>query len=102
MDHDLSVDHRLGTPSHTLVLATSAGEHSAYYLICHEDIYVMHANIDATRNDDARADMVFFETAGGDAVFSVSSINWFSGLSHNDYDNNVSRITSNVLNSFLA
>ena len=96
------VDHRLGTPSHTLVLATSAGQHSAYYLICHEDIYVMHANIDATRNDDARADMVYFETANGGAVFSVSSINWFSGLSHNDYDNNVSRITSNVLNNFLA
>ena len=96
------VDHSLGTPSHTLVLATSAGEHSAYYLICHEDIYVMHANIDATRNDDARADMVFFETANGGAVFSVSSINWFSGLSHNNYDNNVSRITSNVLNNFLA
>ncbi len=96
------VDHRLGTPSHTLVLATSAGQHSAYYLICHEDIFVMHANIDATRNDDARADMVFFETANGGAVFSVSSINWFSGLSHNDYDNNVSRITSNVLNEFLT
>ena len=96
------VDHRLGTPSHTLVLATSAGEHSAYYLICHEDIFVMHANIDATRNDDARADMVYFETANGGAVFSVSSINWFSGLSHNDYDNNVSRITSNVLKNFLA
>ena len=96
------VDHNLGTPSHTLVLATSAGEHSAYYLICHEDIFVMHANIDATRNDDARADMVFFETANGGAVFSVSSINWFSGLSHNDYENNVSRITSNVLNNFLA
>ena len=96
------VDHTLGTPSHTLVLATSAGQHSAYYLICHEDIYVMHSRIDATRNDDARADMVYFETANGGAVFSVSSINWFSGLSHNDYDNNVSRITSNVLNNFLA
>jgi len=96
------VDHTHGTPSHTLVLATSAGEHSAYYLVCHEDIYVMHSRIDATRNDDARADMVYFETANGGAVFSVSSINWFSGLSHNNYDNNVSRITSNVLNNFLA
>ena len=96
------VDHRLGTPSHTLVLATSAGQHSAYYLICHEDIFVMHANIDATRNDDARADMVYFETANGGAVFSVSSINWFSGLSHNNYDNNVSRITANVLEEFLT
>ena len=96
------VDHTLGTPSHTLVLATSAGEHSAYYLVCHEDIFVMAANIDGTNNDNIRADMVFFETAKGGAVFSVSSINWFSGLSHNNYDNNVSRITANVLNEFLA
>ena len=96
------VDHALGTPSHTLVLATSAGEHSAYYLVCHEDIYVMQPNIDGTNNDNVRADMVFFETANDGAVFSVSSINWFSGLSHNNYDNNVSRITANVLNEFLA
>ena len=60
------------------------------------------ANIDGTNNDNIRADMVFFETANGGAVFSVSSINWFSGLSHNGYDNNVSRITSNVLENFLA
>ena len=96
------VDHALGTPSHTLVLATSAGEHSAYYLVTHEDIYVMQPNIDGTNNDNVRADMVFFETANDGAVFSVSSINWFSGLSHNNYDNNVSRITANVLNEFLA
>ncbi|MCY3560709.1 MAG: hypothetical protein OXH20_06015 [bacterium] len=96
------VDHALGTPSHTLVLATSAGEHSAYYLVCHEDIFVMQANTDGTNNDNVRADMVYFETANGGAVFSVSSINWFSGLSHNNYKNNVSRITANVLNNFLA
>ncbi len=96
------VDHALGTPSHALVLATSAGAHSAYYLVCHEDIYVMQPNIDGTDNDNVRADMVFFETANDGAVFSVSSINWFSGLSHNNYDNNVSRITANVLNEFLA
>ena len=96
------VDHALGTPSHALVLATSAGQHSAYYLVCHEDIHVMQPNIDGTNNDNVRADMVFFETANDGAVFSVSSINWFSGLSHNNYDNNVSRITSNVLRRFLA
>ena len=95
-------DHNLGTPSHALVLATSAGGHSSYYLVCHEDIYVMAANIDGTNNDNVRADMVYFETANGGAVFSVSSINWFSGLSHNNYDNNVSRITANVLENFLA
>lgn len=48
-----------------------------------------------------RADMVYFETALGGAVFSVGSMSWCGSLSHNDYDNNVSRITENVLREFL-
>ena len=48
-----------------------------------------------------RADMVFFETPSGGAVFSTSSISWAGSLSHNNYNNNVSRITENVLKRFL-
>ncbi len=44
--------------------------------------------------------MVFFEYPNGGAVFSVGSISWFGSLSYNDYDNNVSRITDNVLSTF--
>ena len=46
--------------------------------------------------------MVFFETPSGGAVFSVGSITWFGSLSHNDYDNPVSRITDNVLRAFAS
>ena len=46
------------------------------------------------------ADMVFFETEGGGAVFSTGSMTWIGSLSHNEYDNNVERITSNVLQRF--
>ena len=38
--------------------------------------------------------------AGG-AVFSTGSIAWCGSLSHNGYDNNVARITGNVLRRFL-
>ena len=31
-----------------------------------------------------RADMVFFETPAGGAVFSVGSISWFGALARND------------------
>ena len=93
-------DHDLGTPSHALVLATSAGLHSDYYLVCHEDVLVTQAAIHGTDNPNLRADMVYFETATGGAVFSVGSINWLGSLSHNGYDNNVSRITENVLREF--
>ncbi len=48
-----------------------------------------------------RCDMVFYETLHGGAVFSTSSIAWAGALSHNGYQNNVSRITENVIRRFL-
>ena len=96
------VDHELGTPAHALVVATSAGLHSDYYLVCHEDLLVTQGEIHGSDNPNLRSDMVFFETANGGAVFSVGSINWMGSLSHNGYDNNVSRITENVLRRFSA
>jgi hypothetical protein len=39
---------------------------------------------------------------GGGAVFSIGSISWTGSLSSNAYDNNVSRITGNVLRRFLS
>jgi len=47
-----------------------------------------------------RAEMAYFETPKGGAVFSVGSIAYCGSLSHNGYDNNVSRITENVLRRF--
>jgi N,N-dimethylformamidase len=35
-------------------------------------------------------------------VFAAGSVTWTGSLSHNDYDNNVSRITRNALVRFLA
>jgi N,N-dimethylformamidase len=49
----------------------------------------------------ARADMVFFTVTGGGAVFSTGSIAWAGSLSHNGYQNNVARITHNVLRRFI-
>jgi N,N-dimethylformamidase len=48
-----------------------------------------------------RADLAFYETPSGGAVFSTGSIAWCGSLSHNGYANNVARITSNVLRRFL-
>ena len=46
--------------------------------------------------------MVFYETPNGGGVFSTSSIAWPGSLAHNDYRNNVSRITKNVLDRFTS
>ena len=93
-------DHRFGTPTNALLVATSAGLHSNYYLVCHEDVLVTQSEIHGTNNPNVRADMVYFETPNDGAVFSVGSINWIGSLSHNGYDNNVSLITENVLREF--
>ena len=53
------------------------------------------------QDPDVRADLVYFTLEGGGAVFSTGSIAWTGSLSHNGYDNNVSRITGNVLRRFL-
>lgn len=51
--------------------------------------------------NQVRADLVYFPTRQGGAVFSTSSISWCGSLPHNNYDNNVSRMTANVLRRFL-
>ena len=48
-----------------------------------------------------RADMVFYETTGGGAVFSTGSIAFAGALSPHDYKNNASRVIDNVLKRFL-
>jgi len=94
-------DPALGTPPHTLVLATSLGGHTDVYLVVCEELLVTVPGLGGTENELVRADMVFFETPNGGAVWSSGSIAWAGSLSHNGYDNNVSRITGNVLDRFL-
>lgn len=83
-------------PSHTLVVAT-AEDFS-------EDFEVISAVMAGgpEQHPKVRSDVVFLEYPAGGAVFSVSSIAWCGCLSHNGYDNNVSRLTGNVLDGFLA
>lgn len=54
-----------------------------------------------TTSDKIRSDIVFFETRSGGAVFSVGSINWIGAMAWKAFDNNVARITANVLQDFL-
>ena len=95
------LDHRLGTPQHAFLLASSTG-HSDHYQKMLEDIQELKSErvYRGSGNPDVRADMVYFETMQDGAVFSVGSISWCGSLSHNHYDNNVSRITENILKKF--
>jgi N,N-dimethylformamidase len=98
MEVDIA-DPALGTPPHTLIVATSE-ELTDTYLLVNEDQPIATPDTIGTANPRIRADITFFETPGGGAVFSFSSIAWAGSLSHNNYDNNVSRLTGNVLRRF--
>ncbi|GAA5155502.1 large subunit of N,N-dimethylformamidase [Pseudonocardia eucalypti] len=93
-------DLALGTPAHTLLLATSAGRHSDNYPLVAEDIYFPFDGMGGTDSFQVRADVVYFTTAGGGGVFSTGSIAWSGSLAHNGYDNDISRLTGNVLRRF--
>ena len=94
-------DPALGTPPHALVLATSQGLHTDLYLVVPEELLATVPGLGGTENALVRADMVFYETPNGGAVWSSGSIAWSGSLSHNGYDNNVARITGNILKRFL-
>jgi N,N-dimethylformamidase len=94
-----AADAALGTPPHALVVARSEA-HSYFYLLVPEETVFHHPAINGLENDSVRAEMVFFETTNGGAVFSTGSITWAGSLAHDGYDNNVSRITDNVVRRF--
>lgn len=93
-------DSRLGTPPHALIVAT-ATDFTASYHWMKEELTHTHSAITGETCPLVRCDMVFYETPGGGAVFSTSSIAWAGALAHNGYDNNVSRITENVIRRFV-
>jgi N,N-dimethylformamidase len=92
-------DPLLGTPPQALVVARSE-DHTALYFLVNEEVLVNNPWIDGTNNPLVRADMVFFETLNGGAVFSVGSIAFTGSLAWNSYRNNVARLTQNVLKRF--
>ncbi|RDI22635.1 N,N-dimethylformamidase [Pseudacidovorax intermedius] len=93
-------DVGLGSPPHAVMLATSHGLGPGALPTPEEYRTTVHG-LDGEQNALVRADMVFFETANGGAVFATGSISYVLSLSHNGYDNNISRITGNVLQRFL-
>ena len=98
-------DYSLGTPPHALVVATASGFSDHYQLIMEAESvgdYSRGKRRGGSQNPLVRSDLVYFEGPAGGGVFSVGSIAWCGSLSHNEYDNNVSRITKNVLDRFAS
>ncbi len=93
-------DLTLGTPPHSVILASSEPFTDNYPLV-QEDVMFMHPGMGGTQHPLVRADMVYFTTPNDGAVFSASSIAWASALPCNGFDNGVSRVMKNVIDAFM-
>lgn len=94
-------DIALGSPPNGVVLATST-PHSAHYKLTVEDVPMLTAGLDGPACRDVRSDMVLTEQPSGGAVFSVGSICFSGAFPVNNFDNNITRLISNVLTQFLS
>jgi N,N-dimethylformamidase beta subunit-like, C-terminal/Concanavalin A-like lectin/glucanases superfamily len=92
-------DPALGTPPHALVVARSEHHSNTYELVA-EEVRIPHGATDAVQNPAIHADLVFFETPQGGAVFSTGSIAYAGSLGWNRFENNIARLTGNVLRRF--
>ena len=90
-------DPTLGSPRHAVVIASSENHRPGMLRVIEE---LHEAAVPDPDDPDIRADMVFYETASGGAVFSTGSISFAGALSHADYDNDIARIAGNVLARF--
>ncbi len=93
-------DATLGSPP-DLMLVASADRIGYSGMPAPEEFRTYHRGLDGEQNSRVRADIVYYPTANGGAVFSVGSIAFVTALGHNGYDNNVSRLIGNVLQRFL-
>ena len=94
------VDPKLGTPHQAIILGSAIGFSTEYHQAIEE---ICQINRDCLKQDDAniRADLVWFDTLFGGAVFSAGSINWISCLTYNNCQNTVSTLTYNALTRML-
>lgn len=93
-------DHALGTSLDAVILASATGFSRAYGLDPIE-IALPDGCYDGPTSDRVRADLVLEPKPQQGAVFSTSSIAWCGSLLVNGGDNDVSRVTRNVIQAFL-
>ena len=94
-------DRYLGSPQNAVVIASSENHNDTFVLVPEEQLTHI-TNWPGVPNEELiRADMVYFDTPSGGAVFSTGSITFCGSLPHNDFDNNVSRLMRNIFDQFL-
>ena len=95
-------DFSLGTPINVAVLASSETYPDHFVLVPEEMLTHLSTRTGEPASELIRSDIVIFETPKGGYVFSVGSISYCGSLPWNNFDNNISKITENVLTRFLS
>jgi N,N-dimethylformamidase len=96
-------DRRLGTPANAVVLACSGPAPPSFVAVPEELLSHVATVTGETPEALKRAEIVYFETARGGAVFSVGSITFCGSLWNGARsDGPVSRLLENVVRRFLA
>jgi N,N-dimethylformamidase len=91
-------DPRLGTPEHAIVVARATGL-SDGMVFAIEEMTPTVPLIERYRAETS-CEVVFFETPGGGAVFSVGSMGWCGSLRSRGVSTDVGRMTRNALDRF--
>jgi len=95
-----SYDISLGTPPNTLLLGSSVC-HDQYAMLVPEEVANAHPCVINDEHPKIRADITYFTTNMGGAVFASSAIGWTGALVVDDYRSTASRLTLNVLRRFV-
>ena len=95
------VDLAQGSPDNLAIIACSEN-HKDTYIAAPEEILSHVSTVTGDSPSDLiRADMVYYKTPAGGQVFSASSITFCGSLPHNNFENNISKLLSNVVRTFL-
>lgn len=91
-------DFGVGTPTHALILASSADRLAPPAILVPEEM-LTHLTTLAGPPPEAltRADLVFFEAAGGGAVFATGSITFLGSI----FTDSIGALMRNLIRRFL-
>ena len=92
----------LGTPDFATVIAFSEGHGPSFHTTFEE--LLLPGVFDGTPREygGISSNIVYGRSETGGGLFAVGSITFCGSLSHNDYNNNVSRLLENCLKEFLV
>lgn len=89
-----------GTPPETLRVASASGFSDSYRVIGVDQDEVGHMS-SGTAHHSVRSDMVLLTHPSGGRVFAVGSVSWIAALPIAGFENNIARVTENVLREFM-